>query len=246
MLQLHDTMNDIRLKEGVDMFAVLSAGIAPTLALMSFFYLKDRLDSEPLTTVFRTFLYGALLVFPLMFIQYAFMEEGIGQTPLIRSFLLTGLMEEFFKWFIFLYTVYKYTDFDSLYDGIIYGVAISLGFATVENLLYLLAHGVEYAFSRAIFPVSSHALFGVIMGYYLGRAKFLTKNVRRSQVLALLIPVSLHGFYDFILEAVPSWIYVMTPFMILLWMFALRKVKLANQHEYKNVVVLTEKKSQIQ
>ncbi|WP_053219376.1 glutamic-type intramembrane protease PrsW [Virgibacillus senegalensis] len=228
------------------MFAVLSAGIAPTLALMSFFYLKDRFYSEPLTTVFRTFMYGALLVFPLMFIQYAFAEEGIGQAPLIRSFLLTGLMEEFFKWFIFLYTVYKYTDFDSLYDGIIYGVAISLGFATVENLLYLLAHGVEYAFGRALFPVSSHALFGVIMGYYLGRAKCLTKKIKSAHLSALLIPVSLHGLYDFILETVPSWIYVLTPFMILLWAFALRKVKLANQHALKNVIVLPEKKSQIQ
>ncbi|SDJ67050.1 glutamic-type intramembrane protease PrsW [Sediminibacillus albus] len=227
------------------MFAVLSAGIAPTLALMSFFYLKDRFDSEPLSMVFRTFMYGALLVFPIMFIQYAFMEEGIGQAPMIRSFLLTGLMEEFFKWFIFLYTVYKYTDFDSLYDGIIYGVAISLGFATVENLLYLLAHGVEYAFGRALFPVSSHALFGVIMGYYLGKAKFFTHNHKSTLLLALIIPVTLHGFYDFILETIPYWIYIMTPFMIILWLLGLRKVKIANQHSSKQVVVIPKEESQI-
>ncbi|WP_077621710.1 glutamic-type intramembrane protease PrsW [Sediminibacillus massiliensis] len=227
------------------MFAVLSAGIAPTLALMSFFYLKDQFESEPLSMVFRTFLYGALLVFPIMFVQYAFMVEGVGQTPFIRSFLITGLMEEFFKWFIFLYTVYKYTDFDSLYDGIVYGVAISLGFATVENLLYLLAHGIEYAFGRAFFPVSSHALFGVIMGYYLGKAKFSPVYKKRTLAFALFLPVFLHGMYDYILEAVPSyWIYLLTPFMIALWMLGLRKVKIANrQAMHHQVTLINEKQS---
>ena len=225
------------------MFAVFTAGIAPTLALMSFFYLKDRFEAEPLSMVLRAFLYGALLVFPLMFIQYTFTEEGIGQTPLIRSFILTGLLEEFFKWFIFLYTFYKHARFDSLYDGIVYGVAISLGFATVENLLYLLAHGVEYAFSRAIFPVSSHALFGVIMGYYLGKAKCVSSPPVPALVTALVVPVSLHGSYDFILEILSiNWIYLLVPFMIGLWMLGMRKVKIANQHsEGQTETIISEK-----
>ncbi|WP_138417232.1 glutamic-type intramembrane protease PrsW [Aquibacillus sediminis] len=214
------------------MLALLSAGIAPTLALMTFFYLKDRLDSEPVTSVLKTFIYGALLVFPIMFVQYAFLEEGIGQNPWIRSYILTALLEEFFKWFIFVYTVYKYTEFDSFYDGIIYGVSISLGFATVENLLYLFAHGIEYAFSRALFPVSSHALFGVIMGYYLGKARYSSNHPRLVMFLALFFPVLLHGSYDFILETIKSnWMYVLIPFMILLWVTGLRKVKLANLHK---------------
>ncbi|MCT2537406.1 glutamic-type intramembrane protease PrsW [Aquibacillus koreensis] len=231
------------------MFAILSAGIAPTLALMSFFYLKDKFNSEPITAVIKTFFYGALLVFPIMFIQYAFMEEGVGQTALIRSFILTGLLEEFFKWFIFLYTVYKYTEFDSFYDGITYGVSISLGFAAVENILYLFAHGIEYAFSRALFPVSSHALFGVIMGYYLGKARFNESKSKRTLFLALVIPVVLHGTYDFILEAYTSnWMYILIPFMILLWALGLRKVKKANQYRSNDVVVYldTKKQSEIQ
>ncbi|UFT97644.1 glutamic-type intramembrane protease PrsW [Radiobacillus kanasensis] len=219
------------------MFAVLTAGIAPTLALLAFFYLKDRFDSEPLTMVFRTFLYGALLVFPIMFIQYAFMEEGLGSNSFIYSFLITGFLEEFFKWFIFMYTAYKYSDFDSMYDGIVYGVALSLGFATVENILYLVAHGVETAFSRALFPVSSHALFGVIMGFYIGKAKF-TKKYRKSTLLyALVLTIGLHGTYDYILQTVTgNWLYALIPFMIGLWMLALRKVKVANQQSMKKVI----------
>ncbi|MRH42379.1 intramembrane metalloprotease PrsW [Aquibacillus halophilus] len=227
------------------MLALLSAGIAPTLTLMSFFYLKDQFNSEPLSALLKTFLYGALLVFPIMFIQYAFMEEGVGQTPFIRSFILTGLLEEFFKWFIFLYTVYKYTEFDSLYDGIIYGVSISLGFATVENILYLFAHGIEYAFSRAIFPVSSHALFGVIMGYYLGKSKYNSLHPKSTIFIALVIPVVLHGSYDYILEKITNgWLIIIVPFMVVLWGLGLRKVKLANQHKYIEGAILSESKSQ--
>lgn len=225
------------------MLALLSAGIAPTLALMAFFYLKDKFILEqPKRAIFQTFMYGALLVFPIMFIQYAFMEEGIGQTPFIRSFILVGLLEEFFKWFIFLYTIYKYTEFNSLYDGIIYGVSISLGFATIENILYLFAHGIEYAFSRAFFPVSSHALFGVIMGYYLGRAKSGMYPRKLNVLFAILFPVLLHGLYDFILETIRSnWMYILVPFMIALWINGLRKVKIANQHHNENVVYVSDK-----
>ncbi|WP_407268718.1 glutamic-type intramembrane protease PrsW [Radiobacillus sp. PE A8.2] len=229
------------------MFAVLSAGIAPTLALMTFFYLKERFDSEPISTVLRTFCYGALLVFPIMFIQYAFAEEGIGQSPFINSFLIIGLLEEFFKWFILVYTIYKYTTFKSLYDGILYGVSISLGFATIENLLYLLSNGIEYAFGRAIFPVSSHALFGVIMGYYLGKAKVQKKYRTLYIAMALFIPIGLHGTYDYILEIIPThWIYVLVPFMIFLWVLGLRKVKIASQHSPENVILMTNNKSQAQ
>lgn len=219
------------------MFAVFSASLAPTLALMSFFYLKDKFEAEPLSNVLRAFIYGALLVFPLMFIQYAFNAEGVGQEPFIKSFFLTGLLEEFFKWFVFIYTVYKYTKFDTVYDGIVYGVSISLGFATIENILYLFSYGVEYAFGRALFPVSSHALFGVMMGFYMGKAK-LAKTTRRSSLfIGLALPVIAHGTYDFILATIQkNWVYFLIPFMILLWMYGMRKVKQANQHPVNDVI----------
>ncbi|MDC3413073.1 glutamic-type intramembrane protease PrsW [Aquibacillus sp. 3ASR75-11] len=227
------------------MFAILTAGIAPALALLTFFYLKDRFEPEPLSMVFRTFLYGALLVFPIMFIQHAFETEGYGTNPFIQSFLIVGLLEEFFKWFIFLYTAFKYTEFDTAYDGIIYAVSISLGFATVENLLYLFSYGVEFAVGRAIFPVSSHALFGVIMGYYLGVAKFSRFHRNTFLFLALLIPAILHGLYDFILEAIKiGWMYLLVPFMLAMWMFGMKKVKLANQLKAE-VIPLRQHKEQI-
>ncbi len=177
-----------------------------------------------------------------MFIQYAFQEEGVAQSAFYESYFIYGLLEEFFKWFIFIFTTYKYSKFTTVYDGIVYGVSISLGFATVENILYLFAHGIEFAFSRAIFPVSSHALFGVIMGYYLGKAKCNSKDKlkRFNIILALCLPFVLHGTYDFIIASITNfWVYGLVPFMIMLWILGLRKVKVANELSEVNTTRLS-------
>lgn len=220
------------------MLGILSAGIAPGLALLSYFYLKDEYDSEPISVVFRAFVSGALLVFPIMFIQYVLDVENIIQSEFIHAFLSISLLEEFFKWFILIYTVYQHMEFDEPYDGIVYGTAVSLGFASAENILYLVANGLEYAISRALLPVSSHALFGVIMGYYLGKGKFNQDYKKKWLFFSLLFPFILHGIYDYILLSIENWILFIFPFMIFLWWFALKKVKVAralNSQHHINV-----------
>ncbi|WP_077299645.1 glutamic-type intramembrane protease PrsW [Virgibacillus pantothenticus] len=227
------------------MFSILSAGVAPALALMSFFYLKDRF-TEPLTLIARNFILGMLLVFPIMFIQYVFQAESIVNSPVMESFLLVGLLEEFFKWFIFMYAIYHHSEFDAHYDGIVYAVAISLGFATLENILYLFTNGINYAFIRAFFPVSSHALFGVIMGYYFGKAKIFSAHKRRNIFFAFLIPYLLHGTYHYILTVVSSnWIIALVPFMIGLWLVALHRMKVANM-THSSLQNLNENKQETQ
>ncbi|TKC19740.1 glutamic-type intramembrane protease PrsW [Robertmurraya kyonggiensis] len=216
------------------MLGILSAAIAPGLALLSYFYLKDEYDSEPISVVFRAFMIGALLVFPIMFIQYVLDVEHIVHSDLIHAFFSISFLEEFFKWFILIYTVYQHVEFDEPYDGIVYGVAVSLGFATVENIFYLIANGLEYALSRALLPVSSHALFGVIMGFYLGKGKFSKSHKSRWIIFSLMFPFLFHGVYDYILITFENWLIYMLPFMIFLWWLALRKVKhariLTSQH----------------
>ncbi|WP_085992013.1 glutamic-type intramembrane protease PrsW [Oceanobacillus senegalensis] len=209
------------------MIAVLSAGLAPAFALMSYIYLKDRV-TEPLSLIIRSFILGALLVFPIMFIQYALASEEITVNRFIEAFIFVALLEEFIKWFIFMFSIYHHSEFDDHYDGIVYAVSISLGFASLENILYLLTNGLEYAFLRAFFPVSSHALFGVIMGYYFGRAKMTSHHTNSNRLFALLIPFLLHGLYNYILAIVANnWIYYLFPFMIFLWYFALHRMKAA-------------------
>lgn len=209
------------------MLGILSAGIAPGLALLSYFYLKDEYESEPISVVLRTFMFGALLVFPIMFIQHVLHSEHIIKSGFIEAFLSSSLLEEFFKWFILFYAIYQHVELDEPFDGIVYGVAVSLGFATIENIFYLIANGIEHAMARALLPVSSHALFGVIMGFYLGKAKFTEGKKAKWVIISLLLPFILHGFYDYILISQENWLYIILPFMIFLWWFGLRKVKIA-------------------
>lgn len=209
------------------MLGILSAGIAPGLAILSYFYLKDEYDAEPISVVFRAFVLGALLVFPIMFIQYVLETEGFVNSDLVHAFFSASLLEEFFKWFILFYTVYQHIEFDEPYDGIVYGAAVSLGFATAENIMYLIANGLEFAVGRALLPVSSHALFGVIMGYYLGKGKFSDSYKVKWISFSLLLPVVFHGIYDYILISFDSWFPVILPFMLFLWWLALRKAKIA-------------------
>lgn len=209
------------------MLGIVTAGVAPGLALLSYFYLKDQYESEPLSLVFKMFIFGALLVFPLMFIQYVLSAEDLLQGDFSKAFLTVGLLEEFFKWFILYYTIFQHIAFDEPYDGIIYSVSVSLGFATAENIFYLIANGLQDAIGRALLPVSSHALFGVIMGYYIGKAKFSSGSPKKWVLLSLFVPVFLHGVYDFILMTREDWMVLMVPFMIFLWWLGLRKVKKA-------------------
>ncbi|MFE7557331.1 glutamic-type intramembrane protease PrsW [Bacillus subtilis] len=210
------------------MFAIISAGIAPGIALLSYFYLKDQYDNEPVHMVLRSFFIGVVLVFPIMFIQYVLEKENVGGGSFFVSFLSSGFLEESLKWFILMISVYPHAHFDEHYDGIVYGASVSLGFATLENILYLIGHGVEHAFVRALLPVSCHALIGVIMGFYLGKARFSADKARvKWLTLSLVVPSLLHGSYDFILTALSNWIYYMLPFMVFLWWFGLRKAKKA-------------------
>ncbi len=186
--------------------------------------------TEPRTTLFHTFIYGAILTFPILFLQFVVNEENIFSSVLMQDVLFSGVVEEFFKWFILLIAIYHHIEFDDPYDGVLYGVSISLGFATVENILYILSFGLDTAFMRALMPVSSHALFGVVMGYYLGRAKFTGRNISiRYQAVALTLPMLLHIIFNFILTIEGKWAYIMLPFMLFLWWFALRKVKIAHK-----------------
>ncbi|RUL47391.1 MULTISPECIES: glutamic-type intramembrane protease PrsW [Lysinibacillus] len=213
------------------MFLLLSAAIAPGLALFSYFYLRNQMATEPRKTLLQTFIFGALITFPLMFIQYVLREEGAFSNPYLGDVLVASGLEEFFKWLVIFLLIFRHVEFDDPYDGILYGASVSLGFATVENVLYLLSFGIDTAFIRALLPVSSHALFGVVMGYYFGKSKF-QKNDKEIEylLLSILIPFVLHLIYNSILTFKGYWVILIAPFMLYLWWTALRKVKLAHQH----------------
>lgn len=211
------------------MFILLTLAIAPGLALFSYFYLRKQIANEPSRTLFHTFIYGAMMTFPILFIQHVFEEENIFSNVFFRDVVFTSGLEEFFKWLILLIAIYRHVEFQDAYDGILYGASISLGFATVENILYLLTYGTDIAFVRALLPVSSHALFGVVMGYYIGKAKFATASkINIFLFLAFLGPYLLHFIYNGIFLVREYSLYLMIPFMLFLWWFGLTRVKQAH------------------
>lgn len=207
------------------MMEAITAGLAPGIALLCYFYLKDRLNMEPLHMVIRSFLFGVLIVFPIMFLQYIFQAENVMMGPFQYNFIAAGLLEESLKWLVLIFAVYHHPHFDERYDGIVYSTAVSLGFASFENIFYLFANGIQYAIGRALLPVTSHALFGVIMGYYLGKAKFTEQGHKKTYLfIALAVPVFLHGTYDYILSVFLNWTVVILPFMAVLWWYSMQKV----------------------
>ncbi|WP_373229753.1 glutamic-type intramembrane protease PrsW [Cohnella sp.] len=211
--------------------SVLAGSIAPGIALLAYFYWKDRYDAEPLHMVLKMFLTGVLIVLPIMIVQRGLMIMW-GDSPITFSFVISAGVEEFFKWFVLYHIIYNHTEFDEPYDGIVYAVAVSLGFATLENVLYAFLQPATFGtlMMRALLPVSGHALFGVYMGYSLGRAKFSSgSQIKFHLWLSLLLPILWHGIYDFMLLTVPStWIWLVVPFMLILWFRGMRYVNRAN------------------
>jgi len=209
--------------------SMLSAAIAPGLALLVYFYLKDRYESEPVSSVAKMFLLGLLTVFPVMVVQRG-LVLGFGENPFFFAFVVSAAVEESVKWFLVYHLVYRTKTIRHSYDGIVYATAVSLGFATMENILYSLYFHPDALglLSRALLPVSGHALFGVLMGYHFGRARYDLFKEARYVRLALIVPVLWHGAFDGIFLLSGSlWICLIVPFMALLWHRGLRKVKRA-------------------
>jgi RsiW-degrading membrane proteinase PrsW (M82 family) len=164
-----------------------------------------------------------------------------GQAPhselarMFEAFVLVGMCEELAKWAALVGVVYRWREFDEPMDGLLYSVAIALGFATLENFLFLHSRGLAIAWQRAVFAVPAHALFGGCMGFYVGRAKFARADatrawqVGRALALSLLLPIGFHGAYDFALLHGLGWKVwaAVTLLSLLFWVFVLRRVRRA-------------------
>ena len=171
---------------------------APSLFLLTFFYLKDRYEREPLQHILMAFGLG-------LYAMIAGARHGrappragcratgccMGGEPakLFDAFILSGFVEELAKWVVLVAAVYHWDEFDEPLDGVVYGVAVALGFATLENFLFVTRLGLGVAWQRAVFAVPAHALFGATMGYYAGRAKFdRGGKLWRDRALCLFAP----------------------------------------------------------
>jgi len=181
---------------------LLVIALAPVLIILFYIYIRDKYEKEPLSLLIKSLVIGILITIPVIFVESLLSKMWNGESGIMnagyRAFVVAGFTEELFKFVALFWLIWKHKEFDEKFDGIVYAVFISLGFAAIENILYVYEYGADIGYLRAFTAVPAHAVFGVVMGFYFALAKFSKKYNSYFLIKALLVPVLLHGFYDFI------------------------------------------------
>lgn len=187
------------------MVLMLIAALLPALVLGLYIWRKDP-QPEPLRWIMRAFIAGIIICFPVayaeQFISNLLFPAG-GPTTLfgttIEAFFVAALPEEAAKLFVlWLFILRRNPYFDEHFDGIVYAVFVSLGFAAIENVFYVLGSGegwVSVAATRALLAVPGHYAFGILMGYYYSKYHFFDRS-RGTAAKIILVPILAHGVYD--------------------------------------------------
>lgn len=207
--------------------------VTPVLIFLFAIYLTDRSDREPTKLLVLTFIFGALSVIPSILVEELLIRfnvfSGVLQAA-YNAFIVAALTEEFFKRLVVLKLPFRTSYFNEKLDGIVYCVFASLGFAMVENIIYVVFTYTNNPFIglyRGVFSVPAHGVFGITMGYYLSLSRFDTDKKRKAANLrkSFTVPLLLHGVFDFILMAdIPELTMLFVPYVIFLWWVNQRKL----------------------
>lgn len=219
------------------------SAIIPAIALLGYIYWRDRKSPEPLKQLLKATAWGVLaipltlvIVYPLQWIGIIPDEFTTISGAIYDAFMSAAIPEELSKLLLLWLFLRENPYFDERMDGIVYAVCVSLGFAGLENILYVVMNQewASVALSRAIFAVPGHFCFGVVMGYFYSLAKFEPQHRTRYSALALIAPIVAHGIYDsllFIMQVyIPSWLesILLLAFLVFcfyLWKWASRSIK---------------------
>ncbi len=184
---------------------LLISALAPVFIIIIYIYIKDKYEKESKRILAYTFALGAVVSVVITTILYVFFELFLPipddfsvWQQFIKAFFVVALIEEFSKYVIVKYYNQPRKGFNEPFDGIIYAVMVSMGFAAVENIMYVSQGGLEVALLRAFTAIPAHATFGVLMGYFMGKAKF-SKNRMKWNLIGLTVAILFHGTYDFFL-----------------------------------------------
>ena len=225
---------------------LLLLAIAPPLFLIYLIYKLDKYEKEPFKVCFILFLLGCATFIPIFIVELIAMvtleltiPEGsffsytlFGGTTNIKILVTmifgVALIEEYFKYLVLTKYAYKQDSFNEPMDGIVYGVIASLGFALVENVMYVFAdpgEGIFVGILRMFTAIPGHALMGVIMGYYVGKAKFDNVNSKELMAKGLTGAIILHSAYNYFLS-LGNWMFVFSLVsLIVAFVIAKRSIK---------------------
>jgi RsiW-degrading membrane proteinase PrsW (M82 family) len=219
--------------------------VLPSLLLFLYIYTHDE-HPEPKGLVLKVAFFGALTAIPVIAVVFGINSVLSQPTdPLLKAafsaFVEAAIPEEIFKLVVVLLLVYRHPAFDEPFDGIVYCAIASLGFATLENILYVSSGGLSVAIARALTAVPLHAFCGVIMGYYVGRARFSSglKNAG-FWFAALFWPILYHGVYDwtiFSFNNTQNGLFLIGTLASLVWIIAAGVLKM-RRLERENVPLL--------
>ncbi len=196
----------------MDYYNVLTiAAVVPGLVYAAYLYIRDRKEKEPLWLL-ALMLFGGLLATVASFFLEMFADSVLTQIfrypntlyYLASAFIGVALIEEGTKYLALNIFSWRSKHFNCLYDGLIYSVFVSLGFAISENLLYVYSYGLNTAYLRAFTAIPAHVCFGVVMGAYYAKARMVANqgkvvSAQIYKMTGLFLAVFLHGLYDYCL-----------------------------------------------
>jgi RsiW-degrading membrane proteinase PrsW (M82 family) len=220
--------------------ALILISLAPVLIIALYIYIRDKYEKEPYVLLVKALLTGILIILPVVIIEkfltsFSVSYEGFSKAAYL-SFVVASLTEEGFKYFGFILLFWRNKNFNEKFDGIVYAVFISLGFAAIENIFYVFKGGIHIGIVRGLTAVPAHALFGTVMGYYFGLARFYPDNKQKYLFLAFVMPFIWHGMYDFLLLGQNQILLLLfIPFIIMFWITGFRKMKkLSDESVFRN------------
>lgn len=220
---------------GTSYFLILASAL-PALFLLMRVYSMDKVEKEPIGLIGRLVLMGILSTFAAVATELlgtrvlsAFFSESSIIYNLLMYFIVVAGSEEGFKYLLLKKATWNHPEFNCSFDGIVYAVAVALGFALWENFGYIRAYGIEVAAIRAVTAVPGHMCFGIFMGLWYGlakRAQLEGSSARCKDCLkkSVLVPMIIHGIYDFIAVTNESF-GLFLPFIVIMFIFSYRTIK---------------------
>ena len=219
---------------------LLLLALAPALILMMYVYFRDKYEKEPIKLILKGILLGAIIIFPVGLIENYMIGFGTGLAKIPKAafdgFIVAGATEEAFKYVVVFILIWRNRNFNEKFDGIVYAVSVALGFAAIENLFYVFSNNsMQVGILRAFTAVPGHAIFGVVMGFYVGMARFSINGKEKYLLKAFTIPWLLHGLYDFmIMSGHPILLLTFIPFLIFMYKYGLKRMREFNEQSIFN------------
>ena len=223
---------------------LIAAAVIPAVFLLVHVYRADKLEKEPAPLLISLVLYGIAATFIALLLERfgswllgRYFPENSTPYNVLMYFGVVAFSEEGAKYFLLKRRTWNSAAFNCQFDGVVYAVFVSLGFALWENISYVLMYGLSTALVRAVTAVPGHACFGVFMGVYYGRAKRYDNdgdlvNAKRCRTMAVLMPALLHGAYDFIATMEdPSCEWVFLVFVLALFAVSLKLVRVGSRSD---------------